>query len=175
MSKTNLHVYVWDGEETFEDLDAQVELDGGSLHHSIIAEMEIPSIWGFKIFEQLGSHAAIAEESDMQFYRTLTSVLGAGRITPDMSTTHMLKGRELLCLYSALCNIQVEWINKSRVNCEKTLMRICLDVPEDVVESHMIQSTIQNQATHVLSWVGLLQGMLITALKGDAYVLFRVD
>lgn len=163
-----LNILHWSGDaytiDPSDELRAEFTIDEGGM----------AAIWGFKIFESLGSVATQASEDDMAKYRALASILGAGRVTDCMRRYYWFEGRELAVLYAALCNLQTQFIDKSRMNMEKTLMRIALEQPEPETAINNLRCSIKCQASMMVSNVAQFMGMVDGALHENHRILLSV-
>lgn len=140
-----------------------------------IDETGMAAIWAFKIFEELGRCATHAEETDMFKYSALASILGAGRIRDTMQTQYWFEGRELAVLYAALCNVQNQFVDKSRMNLEKTLMRNALEnAPTDRALS-ALRCAIKSQASMMASHTAALMGFVYSTLDSNHRLLLTVE
>lgn len=141
----------------------------------LIDHVCIAAIWGFKIFESIGSSAVLAREEDMVKYRALASTLGAGRITERMTTRYWFEGRELAVLYSALCNMQSQFLEKARTNMEKTLMRHILDVPGPESVTTGIRCSISCQASMMVVHTGKFIELVTGALNAGQRIQLSIN
>lgn len=140
-----------------------------------VDETGMAAIWAFKIFEGLGACATHAEETDMFKYRALASILGAGRIRDTMQTQYWFEGRELAVLYAALCNVQTNFLNASRMNLEKTLMRNALEdaVPDRALSA--LRCSIKCQASMMTAHTSVLMDFAYSALDSNNRLLLTVE
>lgn len=164
-----LNMLHWSGDVFTDEPSAELQLE-----HTI-NDYAFAAIWGFKVFESLGACATHAEESDMHKYRALTSILGAGRITASMQTQYWFEGRELAVLYAALCNLQGQFLDKSRMNLEKTLMRNALEQPNRENALNALRCAIKCQASMMVTNVGQFMCLVDNALNEDHRLLLTVE
>lgn len=163
-----LNILHWSGEAYTDEPSADLQTE-----HAI-DEGGMAAVWGFKIFESLGAVATQATEQDMHQYRALASVLGAGRVTDCMRRHYWFEGRELAVLYAALCNLQTQFIDKSRMNMEKTLMRIALEAPEDTAAVNALRCSIKCQASLMVINCGQLMELVVGAMHDGQRILLTV-
>lgn len=140
-----------------------------------IDETAMAAIWAFKIFELMGQCATHAEESDMLKYRALASILGAGRIRDTMQTQYWFEGRELAVMYAALCNVQNGFVDKSRMNLEKTLMRNAVEHVATDRALSALRCAIKSQASMMASHTAVLMDFVYSALDDNHRLLLTVE
>lgn len=164
----NFNAMHWSGDVFTEEPSPELQLE-----HTV-NEYGFAAVWAFKIFESIGACATHADESDMHKYRALASILGAGRIRENMITDYWFEGRELAVLYTALCNMQTGFLDKSRMNLEKTLMRNALEQrdPENTINS--LRCAIKSQASIMVTQVGELMSLIDGALNDNHRILLTV-
>lgn len=163
-----INILHWSGDVYKEEPSVELQTE-----HTI-DESGMAAIWGFKIFESIGACATHAEESDMQKYRALASILGAGRVTDSMQTMYWFEGRELAVLYTALCNLQTQFLDKSRMNLEKTLMRNALEQPDHENGINALRCAIKSQASMMVSNVAQFMLLVQDALDSNHRILLTV-
>lgn len=168
-SAKQLVMLQWSG-----DVYARKPCDEDRMDHTVDQSV-IAAVWGFKIFESIGACATHAEESDMLKYRALASVLGAGRIRDNVQTQFWFEGRELAVLYAALCNVQTNFLNASRMNLEKTLMRNALEQRDPEGAVNALRCAIKSQASMMTAHTGVLMDFAYRSLDDNHRVLLSVE
>lgn len=170
-TKIVLNVRIWEGPVT---LPHQPSAFG--VENLCVEEFEMPSVWAFKMFEDLTALAVVATEDDLSTYRSLVSVLGSGKVDPRNRNQYLFQGIEVLDLFTATSNVLGIWSTKARINCEKTAMRIqhAPTMDEDSTRNQIVV-TAKSQACIVLTHLMLFQRALLVAMQSNHSIILTLQ